>query len=284
LDAPTLGRTEEAEHTIQLKEDKPQIIKPFPYSEAKHAIIDKMVEDMIQKGLVEESNSPYSSPIILRPKPGGDWRLVHDYRYVNKLTVPDAFPMKKISEMLRLLGEAKFLSTIDLEKGFWQVPMRKKDKRLTAFQTRKGLFQYRVMPQGLRNSPATFQRLMNKVLKGMEAYTFTYQDDILVFSKNFDDHLTHIRTVLDRLKKANLTVKSDKCQFGRDKVFGTYNLQQRYREESRKSHRHQRAKIPKNEKTFAKIFGSSGVVLTLHPKYGHHSYTALPPLAIKQKI
>jgi len=218
FDAPTIGKTDAAEHTIQLKEDKPLLLKPYPYSETKHAIIDPMVDKMLQQGLIEESNSPYSSPLILRPKPGGDWRLVHDYRHVNKLTVPDAFPIKKISEMLRVLAEAKYLSTIDLEKGFWQVPLKKSDRHLTAFQTRKGLFQYRVMPQGLRNSPATFQRLMNKVLRGTDAFTFTYQDDILVFSKNFDDHLTHIRTVLQRLKQANLTVKSDKCQFGRDTV------------------------------------------------------------------
>lgn len=218
FDAPALGSTTAGEHTITIKEDKPRLRRPFPYSEAKHAIIDKIVDDMFRRGLIDESNAPNSSPIILRPKPGGDHRLVHDYHYVNSLTVPDAFPMRKVQEMLRILSEAKYLSTIDMEKGFWKVPLTKSDRHLTAFQTRKGLFQYRVMPQGLRNSPATFQRLMNKVRKGMDTFTFTYQDDTLIFSKTFEDHILHLRQVLERLQHANLTVKPDKCQFGRDKL------------------------------------------------------------------
>ncbi|CAL8129503.1 unnamed protein product [Orchesella dallaii] len=218
VDSPTLGHTSVVEHEINVTDDKPKQQKPFPVSDAKHQIIDKIVESMLQQGLISESNSPYSSPVIIRPKPSGDHRLVNDYRYVNQLTVPDGFPMRKITDVMRLLSEATHLTTIDLEKGFWQVKLRECDKKYTAFRTRKGLYQYNVMPQGLKNSPATFQRLMNKVLKGMDAFVFVYQDDILIFSKNFDDHLLHIQQVLNRLKSANLTVSSSKCHFGREKV------------------------------------------------------------------
>ncbi|CAL8087458.1 unnamed protein product [Orchesella dallaii] len=218
VDSPSLGHTDVIEHEINVKEDKPKLQRPYPVSAAKSALIDQIVDDMLKQGLVSDSNSPYSSPVILRPKPNGDWRLVNDYRYVNQLTVNDGFPMKRIDDMLRMLSEAKYLSTIDLEKGFWQVKLRDSDKKFTAFQTRKGLYHYNVMPQGLKNSPATFQRLMNKVLRGLDAFVFVYQDDILIFSKNFEEHLLHISTVMERLKNANLTIKSDKCQFGRDQV------------------------------------------------------------------
>jgi len=218
FDAPSLGHTSVVEHEINVTEDKPKAQKPFPVGEEKHKIIDKIIEEMLQQGLIEESNSAYSSPVLLRPKPNGDHRLVNDFRYVNQLTIPDGFPMRKIMDVFRLLSESTHLSTIDCDKGYWQVKLRKSDRKFTAFQTRRGLFQYTVMPQGLRNSPATFQRLMNKVLKGMDAFVFVYQDDILVFSKSFDEHLLHLQQVFERLRQANLTVSPSKCSFGCDKV------------------------------------------------------------------
>lgn len=218
VDSKRLGQTDVLHHEINVTEDKPKHQKQFPMSEEKHKIIDKIVEDMLKRGLISESTSPYSSPVIIRPKPNGDHRLVNDFRYVNTLTEPDGFPMRKIQDVFRLLSEATHLSTIDLEKGFWQVPLRERDKKFSAFRTRKGHYHYNVMPQGMKNSPATFQRLMNKVLKGMDAYVFVYQDDILIFSKSFDEHVMHINNVLERLRKANLTIQSQKCQFGRDKV------------------------------------------------------------------
>lgn len=221
VDSPTLGRTDLIEHEIHLREEKPRIIRPFPYSDAKHKIIDELVEEMLQQGLIRESpmtTTGYSSPVILRPKPSGDWRIVNDFRYVNDLTITDGFPMRRIEDVLRLLSKANYLSTIDCEKGFWQVPVREQDKHYTTFRTRKGIFEYNVMPQGMKNSPMTFQRLMTKVLKGLDAFSFVYQDDILVFSSSFEDHLKHLEIIFQRLQAAHLTVKSSKCAFGKDKV------------------------------------------------------------------
>ena len=135
-----------------------------------------------------------------------------DFRRLNSLTALDAYPMPRIEELIDKLGGATYLTTLDLAWGYWQVPMAENAKQKTAFVTGHGLFQFEVMPFRLNGAPATFQRLMDRVFKGMEEYVVVYLDDIVVFNATWEDHLIQIENVLKRLEKANLTTKPSKCQ------------------------------------------------------------------------
>ena len=119
--------------------------------------------------------------------------------------------MSSIDSILAQVGNCKYLSKLDLLKGFHQVPVDEDTKQLTAFSCMQGKFQYKVMPFGLKNAPATFQLLMQAVLRGIESYSLAYIDDVIIFSATFEDHITHIFSVLSRLSAANLSVKKSKC-------------------------------------------------------------------------
>lgn len=125
----------------------------------------------------------------------------------------DAYPMPRIDELIDWLG-GKFITTVDLSKGYWQVPLREEDRPKTAFTTQQGLFQFRVMPFGLQGAPATFQRMMDFLLRGLETYTAAYLDDVIIYSQTWEEHLQHLRAVLSKLWEAKLTIKPEKCQFG----------------------------------------------------------------------
>jgi len=123
-----------------------------------------------------------------------------------------AYPMPQIDDILDQVGQAKYITTLDLAKGYWQVPVAVEDPHKTAFVSSQGLFQFKVMPFGLCGAPVTFQRMMDKVTRGMNQYANAYLDDLIIFSKTWEDHLVHVRAVLDRLKEVGLTVKPSKCQ------------------------------------------------------------------------
>lgn len=122
--------------------------------------------------------------------------------------------MPRIDDLIDGLGRSHYISTLDLTKGYWQVPVAAEDRPKTAFVTPFGLFQFKVMPFGLQGAPATFQRLMDRVIAGLSDFTATYLDDVIIFSETWEKHLEHVRTTLQRLRKAGLTVKAKKSQFG----------------------------------------------------------------------
>ena len=122
--------------------------------------------------------------------------------------------MPRVDELIDRLGNASFITTLDLTRGYWQVPVEEKSRPLTAFAMPFGLYQFRMMPFGLSGAPATFQRLMDRVLRGLELYSASYLDDVVIHSTSWEEHLMHIRGVLERLRKAGLTAKPRKCQFG----------------------------------------------------------------------
>ena len=125
-----------------------------------------------------------------------------------------ATPMSRADELIDRLGKAKYITTLDLARGYWQVPVSEKDRTKTAFITLTGLFQFRVMPFGLNGAPATFQRMMDSAIRGLERHTAVYLDDIIIFSETWDEHVEHIKAVLTRLCERNLTAKPVKCKFG----------------------------------------------------------------------
>ena len=135
------------------------------------------------------------------------------YRRLNAETRMDAYPMPRVDDILDQVGQAKYLSTLDLANGYWQVPVVVEDRPKTAFVTPQGLYQFCVMPFGLCGAPATFQRMMDHVTQGMGKFTSAYLDDLIVFSKTWEDHLVHLQTVLSRLQTLGLTANSSKCQF-----------------------------------------------------------------------
>ena len=137
-----------------------------------------------------------------------------DYRRLNSVTSVDAYPMPRADESIDQLGKAKYITTLDLARGYWQVPMSDQDKGKTAFTTPKGLYQFNVMPFGLSGASATFQRMMDGLLRGLESFTSAYIDDIIIFSETWEDHIKHVREVLERLRKGKLKAKLMKCRFG----------------------------------------------------------------------
>ncbi|KAL4126516.1 hypothetical protein QTP88_010738 [Uroleucon formosanum] len=184
---------------------------------AKQAAIDDMVNDMETQGLVEPSTSPRAAPVVLTKKKDGTFRLCVDYRRLNDVTESDAYPMPDLNKIIRQMRGAKFFSIFDLRSGYWQVPLHKNERKYTAFRTalRKGLFQFRVLPFGLKNSPMTCVRLMNEVMKGyQDDFVQVYVDDIVVFSRDEYEHQAHLDKVLERLKRFGLLRNTKKCKIG----------------------------------------------------------------------
>ena len=174
-----------------------------------------LLDEMLDADVISPSSSPWASPIVLVEKKDGSTRFCVDYRRLNRLTRKDAFPLPRIEQALDALHGARIFSTLDLQSGFWQVPLTERAKEKSAFTTPFGLFQFNKMPFGLTNAPATFQRLMEAVLRGLTFdIALIYLDDIIVFARDFDEHLSRLRQVLQRLRSAGLELKPSKCRFG----------------------------------------------------------------------
>jgi hypothetical protein len=178
-------------------------------------VVKEELDAMLDCGIIELSRSEWSFPVVLVPKKDGSIRLCVDYRKLNTVSKSDSYPMPRVDELIDRLGGTEYISTIDLTKGYWQVPMAKCSRDKTAFATPFGLYQFRVMPFGLSGAPASFQRMMNGLTQGCEQFAAAYLDDLIVYSNTWDEHLHHLEEILERLKQANLTAKPEKCQFGR---------------------------------------------------------------------
>ncbi len=167
---------------------------------------------MLSAGIITPSDSPWASPIVLVRKKDGSVRFCVDYRKLNAVTVKDAYPLPNIEDAVNTLAGAKYFCTLDLASGYWQVEMSEEAKQKTAFVTREGLFQFNVMPFGLSNAPATFERLMELVLKGMTwRQCVVYIDDIIVFGETFKETHERLQSVFGRLRQAHLRLKPKKC-------------------------------------------------------------------------
>ena len=185
--------------------------------------IAKQLREMQERGVVEPSASAWASPVVMVRKKDGSHRFCVDYRRLNAVTKKDQFPLPRIDDLLDQLGKSGYFSTLDLASGYWQIRMEPSAQEKTAFVTPQGLYEFRVMPFGLTNAPAVFQRLMQRVIKGLNPeegpdYVAVYIDDILIFSRTLEDHLEHIRSVLERLKETKLKLKPQKCSFLRSEV------------------------------------------------------------------
>ncbi len=214
-----LGRTSLVTHTIDTQGAHPSYQRPYgvPYADRKE--LERQIESMIKNDVIEEANSPWSAPVILVEKKDGTKRLVVDFRKLNQVTKKDRYPLPNIADTLDALGKARFFTTLDLAAGYWQVNMNPEDREKTAFTTPRGQFHFKVLPFGLCNAPSTFQRLMDRVLRGLQnKICLVYLDDIIIYSGTFEEHLIHLREVFERLRETNLKLKPKKCFICRRRV------------------------------------------------------------------
>ena len=209
-----LGRAKEIEHTIDTGTTPPIKIGPRRTNHCDREFVKNQVEEMIENDIVRESSSPYSFPVVVVPKKDNEKRFCVDYRQLNKVTRKDGYPLPRIDDTIDALHGAQFFSTLHLFSGYWEVEIDEKDKHKTAFVCEYGQCEYNRMPFGLTNAPATFQRLMDKLLKPvLYKIVLVYLDDIIVFSRNIEEHLEHLEKVFKLLAGAGLKLKTKKCEF-----------------------------------------------------------------------
>jgi hypothetical protein len=208
------------EHRIDLIPGAPLPNKaPYRINPEETKEIQRQVQQLIDNGHVRESLSPCAVPVILVPKRDGTFRMCSDCRPINAITVRYRYPIPCLDDMLDELSGATIFSKIDLKSGYYQIRIQEGDELKTTFKTKFGLYEWLVMPMGLSEAPSTFMRVMHFVLRPyIGVFVVVYFDDILVFSKSIKDHVTHLRTILQTLRKERLYANMDKCLFGVDKL------------------------------------------------------------------
>ncbi len=208
-----LGRTSLVQHTIDTGDALPIKQRPHRTTPESKQEIDRQVSDMLDRGIIQESVSPWSSPVILVKKKNGEMRFCVDFRRINKVTKKNSFPMPLVADTLDALSGTQYFTTLDLKSGYWQIELQPSTRE------RSGLYEFLVMPFGLTNSGASFQRLMGHILRGLEyRFALIYIDDIIIFSKSIEDHLAHLEEVFRRLREANVKLNPKKCSFVKQKV------------------------------------------------------------------
>ena len=206
------GMTELLEHDIKLSTAEPVRSKGYPIPYKTREIMESEIDEMIELGVIEPSIFPYSSPIVLVPKKDGLVRFCIDFRKLNKVMELDAEPMQ-MEEVINRMSGHRFYSQMDLCKGYWQLGHSKRSRPYTAFETPKGLFQFKTMPFGLVNAGASYCRLIRIVLQGLRNVD-SFVDDMWIFTETWKKHLKSIQATLDRLRSAKLTAKPSKCKIG----------------------------------------------------------------------
>ena len=209
-----LGRTGLVKHHINTGDSLPIKQPPRRIAPAKRQEMEKAVNELIAQGIVEKYQSPWSSAVVLVRKKDGTTRCCVDYRALNNNTIKDSYPLPRVDDTLDALVGAKWFSTLDLKSGYHQVEMAEEDKEKTAFTYGRGLWHFNVMSYGLCNAPATFERLMERVLDGLQWETaLIYLDDVIVFGATFEEELECLEVVLQRFCVANLKLNPKKCVF-----------------------------------------------------------------------
>ncbi|KAM7312087.1 uncharacterized protein ISCGN_008992 [Ixodes scapularis] len=212
------GRTSLATHDIELTSNVAVRSRPYRMSPRQQAILKDEVERMLHLGVNVPCESDYSSPMIIVEAAGRDPRPCIDYRKLNAITRDQAYPIPNVEERVETVSGARYVSTLDLVRGYWQVPMTERASHYAAFVTPTGTFRPLVLSFGLKNAPFCFSRMMDRILRGAESYALPYLDDIAIFSTTWADHMNHLSDVFERLRSAGLTAKPSKCQLARGEV------------------------------------------------------------------
>lgn len=224
LEGDSLSFTKSITHEIPTTNQTPISAKTYRYPEIHKKEVDKQISKMLNDGIIKPSVSPWSAPLWVVPKKrdaSGEtkWRVVIDYRKLNSVTVGDAFPLPNITDILDQLGSSKYFTILDLSSGFHQIKVQPEDSTKTAFSTPTGHYEFTRMPFGLKNAPATFQRLMNNVLSGLQGLKcFVYLDDIVIYADSLQTHERKLQEIFSRLNMHHLKLQPDKCEFMRREV------------------------------------------------------------------
>jgi hypothetical protein len=206
------GRTHLLHHDIDVGDAVPVKQTPYRLSPVKKQALDDELQYMLDNDIIEPCESEWSSPCLLVPKKNNTFRVVQDYRRVNALSRSDCFPNKRLEDCIEKVGKARFISTFDMVKGYWAVPLTERAKDVSAFATPNGLYRYKVMAMGLKNAAATYQRLMNQVIDGLSDCE-SFQDDAVIGNDTFQDHLAALRDFFERVSQAGLTINLVKSEF-----------------------------------------------------------------------
>jgi len=215
-----IGCTTTAEHVIDTGDASAIRTVPYRVSAFERRVITEKVDEMLKDRIIRPSFSPWASPVVLVKKKSGDHRFCVDYRRLNDVTKRDQYPLPLIDDVFDRLAGSRYFSSLDLASGYWQVPVAAKDQEKTAFVTSDGLYEFLRLPFGLSNAPATFSRLMDRVLGCLKwQMCLVYLDDILVFGKTFKEYQERLDLVLAALEEANLTLNPSKCVFATHEIF-----------------------------------------------------------------
>ena len=253
------SKTNLIEHDVDVGDSAPIKQHPYRVSPMKKELLDKEVQYMLKNDIIEESQSNWSSPCILVPKHDGGFRFCTDFRKVNDKTKSDSFPIPRIADCIDQIGNAKFVSTFDMLKGYWQVPLTQRAREISAFVTPSGLYQYKVMPFGMKNAPATFQRMVNKLVRDIDGCE-GYIDDVVIFSDNWSDHICQIERFFQIMREAKLTINLMKSEFGKAtvKYLGHIVGQGQVRPLDAKIQTIAKFPIPTSRKELARFLGMAG--------------------------
>ena len=219
-----LGAVTVVEHRIDLKEE-PRQKKPYPVPPALRPVVEKQIQDMLKKGVIRECSSLYASPVLLVQKKGGEagtleYRFCTDFRELNRCTVKDSFPLPRIESLLASVGaKSRIFSQLDQTAAYWQVKLEKDSQEKSAFVTEQGQFCYQTLAFGMCNGPATYQRMMTKVLKDLlYKSVVVYLDDVLIFTETMEQHLEVLGEVCHRLEQSGFRLNPKKCRFAQREV------------------------------------------------------------------
>ena len=217
---PGLPPTREIKFCIELiPGTSPVSIPPYRMAPAELAELRIQLDDLLEKGFIRPSTSPWGAPVLFVKKHDGSLRLCVDYRQLNKITIKNKYPLPRIEDLFDQLGGCLYFSKIDFRSGYHQLRIREFDIHKTAFRTRYGHFEFLVMPFGLTNAPACFMDLMNRVFRPyLDHFVVVFIDDILIYSKTREEHARHLGIVLQTLRNHGLYAKREKCDFWMQEV------------------------------------------------------------------
>ncbi|XP_058879681.1 uncharacterized protein LOC131737088 [Acipenser ruthenus] len=269
------GHTHVIQHSINTGGSPPIRQRPRRLPLAKQGVAEKIIREMREANIIEPSDSPWASPVVLVPKKSGEMRFCVDYRRLNEVTRKDSYPLPRIDESLDLVAGSSWFSSLDLRSGYWQVELSPDARSKTAFSTGRGLWQFQVMPFGLCNAPATFERLMERVLAGIPPQVcLVYLDDLLVHGPTFEQALENLRTVLQRLETAGLKLHPDKCRFMQQEVYflGHVVGQDGIKTDPSKINAVRQWARPANQRQLRGFIGLASYYRRFVPRFGHIAF------------
>lgn len=257
------GEISGVSHAVRLTSSRPIKSRPRPHTPAQQEVIAKEIKRMLEDKVIIPSESPYSSEVVMVKKKTGDWRMCIDYRPLNELTIADQYPLPRIQELLRAVKGSHYFVALDLRSGYWQILMDPASRSCTAFRTELGLFEFRVMPFGLKTAPATFQRNMDFLLNDLRYEgVLVYIDDILIHHPTFNGCVQLMKRVFERLRTANITINLEKNKFFQESVeyLGHIISSGKIRPNPKKVEALSKIKPPETAREVRSLLGVSGYV------------------------